>query len=168
MKTLKNIKKAVFEVAQILASDETIVKLLVNDNNNALNEPAPSIDLNTLISEHYVCIVPPVESGIRDSWRNTFITILLDTVNFGRRDDNTTGNLILYVTTDEAHAVLVDNKLRTLELIERILTLLEGKKLSSAGELSVSMVSHTMLSEFRPAYRISINFTDQNTRKVEI
>ena len=66
MKSLKNIKKSVMEIAQLLAQDEEIVKLLHNDEPTALNDAVPSVDLNTLIQEHYICICAPVEDGIKD------------------------------------------------------------------------------------------------------
>lgn len=168
MKTIKNIKKSIIEIAQILAADETILKLIYLDVPDALSQPTPEISLNQLIEQHYVCVIPPVESGIKDSWRNTFITILLDNVYFSRRDDNTAANLIIYVSTDEAHVLLEDNKMRMLEIIDKITLLLDNKKISGAGTLSVDSCSHTMLSEFRSAYRISISCNDQNTKKVEI
>lgn len=66
MKTLKNIKKCVMEIAQTLAQNENIVKLLYNDNSNALNQPKPNVSLNQLITDHYICVCAPVESGIKD------------------------------------------------------------------------------------------------------
>ncbi len=168
MKTLVNIKKSVIEVAQLLAADETILKLVYIDEPNALISPKPEITLNELIEQHYICVIPPVETGIKDSWRNTFITILLDNVSFNRRDDNTSANMIIYVSTDEAHVLLDDNKMRMLEIIDRIVAILEGKKITGAGIISVDNFNHTMLSEFRSAYRVMISFSDQNTKKVEI
>ena len=168
MKTIKNIKKSIVEVAQILAADEEILKLIYIDTPDALSQPKPEITLNELIAQHYVCVIPPVESGIKDSWRNTFITILLDNVYFNRRDDNTAANLIIYVSTDEAHVLLDDNKMRMLEIVDKVIGLLDNKKISGAGTLSVDSFTHTMLSEFRSAYRISISCNDQNTKKVEI
>ncbi len=168
MKTLRNVKKSVIEVAQLLAADPDILKLVYIDDPDALNQEKPDISLNDLISQHYICVIPPIETGIVDSWRNTFITILLDNVYFNRNDDNTASALVIYVSTDEQHVLLVDNKMRTLEIIDRIIAILEGKKLSGAGTLSIDNFSHTMLSEFRSAYRISISFNDQNTKKVEI
>lgn len=168
MKTLKNIKKSVLEIAQILAQEDDIVKLLYNDNASALNEPRPPVDLNTLIQEHYICICAPVESGIKDQWKNTFLTVLLDNVYFGRQDDNTTVSLKIYVSTDEQHLLLDDNKNRLLELVDRVINKIDGYKISTAGKIEVSSFSHTMLSEFRFAYMIVVSFNDQNPRKVEI
>lgn len=168
MKSLKNIKKCVNEIAQILVHNDNIVKLLFNDQPSALTDPKPDVDLNTLIQEHYICVCAPVESGIQNEWKNTFLTILLDNCYFGRQDDNTTTTLKIYVSTDEQHLLINDNKNRLLELLDLVITELDGHKLSSAGKLEVTSFAHTMLSEFRFAYAIIVTFSDQNTGKVEI
>lgn len=168
MKSLKNIKKSVMEIAQLLAQKDEIVKLLYNDQATALNDPKPGVDLNTLIKEHYICICAPVESGIKDSWKNTFLTVLLDTGFFGRQDDNADITLKIYVSTDEQHLQLVDNRNRLFELMDNVISTLDGVKLSSAGKINVGSFSHTMLSEFRFAYVITITFSDQVSKKVEI
>ena len=168
MKSLKNIKKSVMEIAQLLAQDEEIVKLLHNDEPTALNDAVPSVDLNTLIQEHYICICAPVEDGIKDQWKNTFLTVLLDNGFFGRSDDNTSITIKIYVSTDEQHLLLIDNKNRLFELMERVIDDLDNRKLSSAGTITVNSFNHTMLSEFRFAYVISLSFNEQVTRKVEI
>lgn len=168
MKTLKNIKKCVMEIAQTLAQNENIVKLLYNDNSDALNQPKPDVSLNQLIQDHYICVCAPVESGIKDQWKNTFLTVLLDTCFFGGQDDNTTVSLKVYVSTDEQHLLIDDNKNRLLELLDEVINTLDGFKLSTAGKIEVKNFAHTMLSEFRFAYAIIVTFSDQNTRKVEI
>lgn len=168
MKTLKNIKKCVMEIAQTLAQNDNIVKLLYNDDPDALNQPKPSVDLNTLIQEHYICVCAPVESGINNQWKNTFLTVLLDTAYFTGQDDNTNVSLKIYVSTDEQHLLINDNKNRLLELLDEVIGELDGFKISTAGQIEVKSFAHTMLSEFRFAYVIVIGFNDQNPRKVQI
>lgn len=168
MKTLKNIKKSVMEIAQTLAQNEDIVKLLYNDKSSALTDDPPDVDLNTLIQENYICICAPVEDGIKDQWKNTFLTILLDTGFFGRQDDNTAVTIKIYISTDRQHLLLDDNKNRLFELMDQVINTLDQMKISTAGKLDCSNFAHTMLSEFRFAYVITFTFADQNARKVEI
>ena len=168
MKTLVNIKKCVMEIAQTLAQNENIVKLLFNDSANALEQPKPDVSLNQLIQEHYICVCAPVESGIKDQWKNTFLTVLLDNCYFGGQDDNTTVSLKIYVSTDEQHLLLNDNKNRLLELLDEVIHTLDGFKIATAGKIDVKSFAHTMLSEFRFAYAITIGFNDQNPGKVQI
>lgn len=53
MLKLINIKKAPKEIAQILAQNETLRSLLVNDSSNALSLTC-SKTVNDLINEHYI------------------------------------------------------------------------------------------------------------------
>lgn len=168
MKSIRNIKKSVLEIAQLLAQNDNIVKLLYNDHSSALLEDRPDITLNQLLNDHYICICAPIESGIRDTWRNTFLTILLDNCYLDQKDDNYMASVKIYVSTEEQFLMLDDNKNRLFELIDEIIMTLEDKKLSSAGKMTVSTFSHTMLTEFRFAYVITVSFSDQTTRKVEI
>lgn len=168
MKTLKNIKKTLMEIAQTLAQNDNIVKLLYNDEPTALTDPKPDVTLNKLIEEHYICVCAPTESGIKNQWKNTFLTVLLDSCYFGTQDDNTSVTYKIYVSTDEQHIQLNDNKHRLLELADEVISTLDGFKLSTAGKIEVKNFVHTMLSEFRFAYAIIIGFNDQNPRKVEI
>ena len=156
------------EIAQTLAQNEDIVKLLYNDKSSALTDDTPDVDLNTLIQENYICICAPVEDGIKDQWKNTFLTILLDTGFFGRQDDNTAVTIKIYISTDRQHLLLDDNKNRLFELMDQVINTLDQMKISTAGKLDCSNFAHTMLSEFRFAYVITFTFADQNARKVEI
>lgn len=96
------------------------------------------------------------------------MTVLLDNCYFGGQDDNTSVTLKIYVSTDEQHLLIDDNQNRLLELLDRVITKLDGFKLSTAGKIEVKSFAHTMLSEFRFAYAVIISFNDQNPRKVEI
>ena len=93
---------------------------------------------------------------------------MLDNGFFGRSDDNTSITIKIYVSTDEQHLLLIDNKNRLFELMDRVIDDLDNRKLSSAGTITVNSFNHTMLSEFRFAYVISLSFNEQVTRKVEI
>jgi len=168
MRKLGNLKKAVIEIAQILAQDETICKLLVNDSNDPLNEATPSMTLNDLIDQKYICIFPPVENRIEDYGRNTFLSILLEDITFSNEDKVNSASIIIYASTNEDHILLVNNKNRLLEIVDKIAELLDNKKISVAGKLNLRTAVHTMLSEFHSAYRIRFTLSDQSTERVEI
>lgn len=168
MKPLKNIKKSVMEIASLLAQDITLVKLVYNDGVDALDHNIPvSVDLNFLIKNHYISIFPPVENRIEEYGRNTFISILLDTI-ISSTEPNTRGNLIIYVSTIESELLIKDNRNRLLEICDRIIAVLQGTKLSAVGEINITSISHVMLSEFHTAYRLNLNISDQVTVKGEM
>lgn len=165
MKTIRNLKKCALEMATLLAQDDTIKKLLITDTEKALQEPVPDYPLNRLLEEHYVSIYPPVENRIEEYYRNTFLSILLDTI-IGQ--DYQTGNYLIYVSTDTAHVSLINNQDRLLELVDRVCNILDGTKLTSAGEVSVTSVAYESLSDLHPAYRISVHVKDQVAPKGDL
>lgn len=167
MVNLINIKKSPVEIATTLAQDNTIKKLLYIDEEDALSQDVPDVDLNDLLREHYISMEPPVENRIQDYDRNTFISILVDTV-MPAGEGNMRANFVIYVSTNMDHQMLENNKNRLLELCDRIILLLQDKKLSSAGQLTFSSMSHLMLSEFHSAYRLGFGMTDQQKKVGDI
>lgn len=167
-KNIGNLKKAAIEIGQLLASNGKLCNLLYLDTPDALQVEPHSYSLNEMINEKYVTVYPPVETAIKNAERNTFIVILLDNINLYVADNNTRASFTIYVTTDADHILLNENKNRLLEMCDEVLTTLHETKLSSAGAIEVTSISHVMLSEFRAGYRIALSITDQSHRKAEI
>lgn len=167
MVSLINIKKSPVEIATVLAQDDTIKKLLIIDNPNALSQDVPEVDLNYLLENHYISMEPPVENRIQQYDRNTFISILVDTI-MPASEGNFRANYVIYVSTNMDHQMLDDNKNRLLELSDRIIRLLQDKKFSSSGQMNFSSMSHLMLSEFHSAYRLGFSMVDQQKKVGDI
>ena len=53
-------------------------------------------------------------------------------------------------------------------MCDKINSLLDGKKLTTSGELRVTSFSHVMLSEVHSSYRISANISDQKKGNSDI
>ena len=166
MRNLINIKRAVLEIANLLAQDEMLCKLLVNDTASAMTDAAPSKTINDLIQENYISIFPPVENRIEEYGRNTFVSILVDNINGDSTTLHTT--IVVYVSTNADHILLNNNKNRLLEAVDRINTKLQNQKITAAGKLDITNISHVMLSEFHSGYKINIRFEDQATGNGEI
>ena len=166
---LKNIKKAPFEIATLLAADKDIVRLLCDDRASVLID---KVDINKtvedLIKEKYIGFYPATEVGIKDIDRNTFIIINIEDMSLRSNDNNISVNGTIYLTTDYSHALLENNTLRLIELADAIDSLLENQKLTSAGKIQLSSVSYVVFSDFRSGYRINFRFNDQPTRKAEL
>lgn len=167
MVNLINVKKSPVEIATTLAQDNIIKKLLIIDNADALTEDVPEVDLNYLLENHYISMEPPVENRIQQYDRNTFISILVDTV-MPASEGNTRTNYVIYVSTNMDHQMLNNNKNRLLELADRIIILLQDKKFTSSGQMSFSSMSHLMLSEFHSAYRLGFSMVDQQKKVGDI
>lgn len=168
MNKLRNIKNAVFEIAQILGQDDILCRLLVVDDNDPFNAERPNKDVNDLISEKYISMYTPTENAIEDFGRNTFVSIIIDNISLTSADANSRAIISIYVSTDLSHTIIKNNKNRLLEMCDRIETLLDNAKLSSAGQITVSSIQHVMLSELHDAYRLGCSISDQIIRKAEI
>ena len=166
MKNLRNIKKAPFEIAQILANNKTFCALLVDDSNTPTD---CSMSLTELLNNHYITIYPPVNDGsIIDFNRNTYAIILLDSIDTNSTNNNISVTGYIYITTDNAHVLLSENRNRLLELADVVLQVLNGVKLTSAGELQIGRINYVMLDTFKSGYRISFTITDQQAERTEI
>lgn len=166
---LKNIKKIPFEIAAVLASKEEIVKLIYDDDPSVLiKKNQLPISMGELIKENYIGFYPATETGINQIDKNTFIVINVEDINLYSTDDNISINGAIYITTDKAHCLLSNNKLRLLELADEIESALENYKLSSAGKITLSSINYVVFSDFRSGYRINFRCSDQQSRKVEL
>lgn len=173
---LKNLKRIPFEIAEALISKEEwkkesrekFLKLLINDTSSALEVKTSDVSVDYLIEKNYIGFYPATEAGIKDNDRNTFLIINLEDFNLQNADNNINVTGAIYITTDKSHCLLDNKKLRLLELIDVIDTLLDNQKLSSAGKISLTSANYVVFSDFRSGYRINFRCSDQQTRKAEL
>ena len=165
---LKTLKKTPFQIAQLIASNPTVVNLIYNDSPSVLTDENVIVEFNSLVTDGYINFYPATDAGIRDIQRNTFIVINLEDFNLNATDSNTTATGAIYITTDKAHSLLDNNKLRLLELADEIETTLADQKLASAGQIKMMSMTYVVFSEFRSGYRISFRLADHQTRKAEL
>ena len=108
---LKNLKNAPIEIASTLASNETIIRLIYDDEPSVLlNKKTISLSIEELINQNYIGFYPATETGINSIDRNTFIIINLEDFNLQNTDSNTGCTGAIYITTDKAHCLLSNNK----------------------------------------------------------
>lgn len=166
---LKTLKKAPFELAQMLAMNDNIIRLLYDDQSTALSDPKDfSLSVEDLINKNYIGFYPATETGIKDVDKSTFLIINLEDVSFQNVDNNTSATGAIYITTDKSHCQLTNNQLRLLELVDEIESTLEGKKLSAAGQVRLTSANYVVFSDFRCGYRINFRINDQTARKAEL
>jgi hypothetical protein len=164
MRNINNIKKSYLEIAHLIASNQKIQQLLLDDTDD-LSSKENKLTLEELINGHYITFYPLVEADIVDKTRNTFIVLFVSSISF---EENMSADCDIYVTTDSAHFQLKNGGNRLLDLTNEIVKTLDGVKLSSASEIRVNNVSMEIISEMRASYDISISFADQNTEKATI
>lgn len=173
MKELKLLEKTLFEMIYILASDLEIQKLLYVDDNNYNSDKFTNFALlptQQMIDDEYISIAPHLENGIENSTRNTFLVIQLEDISLESYDGGMRASGAIHIVTDKQHELMKPNRSRLLMIADRIISILEHKKLSAAGELEFNTLSRIVYSEYTFGYRLSFNFTDQqlDNRKAEI
>lgn len=167
MRPLTNIKKAPLEIAQLLANNKELVKLLVNDSPSALNEEITIPDVNSLISDQYINFYGPTEYGIQNFDRTAFISVFIDNGSYNHTDKNMNVSVIVYYCTKTDSILLDNNKNRLLEAVDRIFDSLDQQKVSAAGKLEGSSINYVFLDDFHIGYRMRFTLNDQQNRKVE-
>ena len=165
MKILINIKKIPLEIGQLLSQNKKLCGLIIDDS---ADPQLVEKTYNELLNDKYFTIYSPVSDGISDKERNTYLTIVIDTINLKKEDNNifTTGNI--YITTDENHILIKNNKNRLLEMADQIVQTIDNAKLSSAGTVSVDSLVYTTLTKHKIGYIISFSVSDQQIESVEI
>lgn len=166
MKDLRNIKTIPFEIGQLLAKNPTLCGLMLDDSNDPKTIES---SFSSLLNNHYINMYPPIESGdIQDYNKSSYIIILIDTINTNNGNQNISVTGHIYVTTDLNHILLTNNKNRLLEMSDQVFKTLNGEKLTSSGELRINYISYTVINNFRSAYRISFEISDQQIERTEI
>lgn len=183
MGRLLNIKKVPFEIAAILAKDVKLKKLLLDDKPDALTASNVSYQIilpdgttrdytaQDLIDEKYIWVHDPIlEYAIKKFERHSVIIISLESINPYSVNDNILGTGAIFVITSSDTTLLEGNKFRALEMADQIDVLLNNKKLSSAGILTISSFDEVIYNEFSTGYRINFSIADQinveNTEEV--
>ena len=167
MSALETIKKIPMEIVVLLASNLELQQLLVSSNNDP-DSWTNTYDINTLLNQEYISFTPVVDQNISTNNKNTFIIVNLDEIDFSRQDNNVLATGVIFIGTDKQHAVLKNNKLRLLEMIDEIFQTLDKKKLSTSGEINMQYATFVSYSEYVFGYKITFNIAEQESRKVEI
>lgn len=169
MKNLRNIKKTYFEIAQLLAQNERLQRLLVLESDDPFKESFTSLTINELFEKKYISLTTPfLEEGIETNWRNMFLTIRFDDISFEGMNDNFEVRGAIVFGAHDNYVMLKDNKCRLLEIIDEVLKTLDDQKLSAAGKISVSGCTAVSFSPYVTGYRMSFYFSDLSSRKAEI
>lgn len=154
---LLNLKTAAQEIGQILSEDEILQRLLICDSADALTKNFTQRDFNTLVQEHYITF-DPTEHAITENDKNNFLVITDNVISFG---DTVSSMWDIHIVVDSDNLILADNKLRILEIADRIIVDLDDIKLSTAGQITVTGVERCFYSEFLNGRKISLEITEQ-------
>ena len=166
MKDINMISKTIFEIAQALAENPELQRLLVIDSPDVLKTPFRLRNLNELLKDEYISLAPFVENGKIEIKRNTLLLVRLEDISFEEEEAEAKGSI--YIATDKDHVLIDDNKNRLFEMINQILHSIDSRKFSAAGKVEIYYTHPITYSEFTFGYRIMFRFSDQFHRKAEL
>ncbi len=167
MGKLTTIEKSINEIIIALSRNQRFCALLMDDTPQADQHAVIVPEWTDLVKQDYVKLYPASLDSAANPVKNTFVVLLINGIAI--TNDDLLVDADIYVTTDEAHVLLDNFSNRLIKLSDEAVNTLDGLKLSSAGSIEIESITHVMLTEWRPAYRIHFTFTDQvSSRKAEI
>ena len=161
---LDNIQSALFEIKRVLIEDEEIRKLLYNDSNDALNLDTPSIES----VDDYISLYPVYEFNTESGGynHNCGISIGVSVIDPVDEVVQVIASLSINVLVNSNKWVLTGNKIRPLEIADRIIELLENKKFSTSSTLSFDGMTNLIMTKRISGYALSFTMND-GTAKIE-
>ena len=157
---LKQIQSTLAGIKTVLLKDTIVRKLLCNDSNNCLNMDAP----DEKSAEKYITLKPVFQfENIDDYTQQGMINIFLSD---GQPDDEInifSGVLQINVVYNTDKWELIDNKIRTLELADKVINLLNNKKFSTSNKLKFDNLQQLILSKQLVGYALLFTINDGNS-----
>jgi hypothetical protein len=141
METIISTEQAIFQIRNILTNDEVVRKLLYIQTPAALTS---TDNVTTAMVANLITIVPYVTDigGIENSSQSNFIVIYPSYLDLSSDVEHVIDiSIDLFVYKD--HYILNGNKLRLNQLLDRVIYLLEDKKLSFAERFTISSAKLT-------------------------
>jgi hypothetical protein len=145
MKTIELVEQTLYQIKNILINDETIRKLLYLQIPGALasNTNVTSSQVNGLIS-----VIPYVQDddGIENSSQSNFIVLYCNYMNFQEdMQHSLTIGIDIFIYKD--YYLLDGSKMRLTQLLNRVVDLLEDKKLAFAEKFTISDARLTSIDQ---------------------
>jgi hypothetical protein len=141
METIISTEQAIFQIRNILTNDEVVRKLLYIQTPAALTS---TDNVTTAMVANLITIVPYVTDigGIENSSQSNFIVIYPSYLDLSSDVEHVIDiSIDLFVYKD--HYIINGNKLRLNQLLDRVIYLLEDKKLSFAERFTISSAKLT-------------------------
>ena len=159
---LTRIESSLAAIKTKLLEDDTIKQLLFYDSNDALNIEAP--DRKKV--EKYVTLRPVYQFENKDDYnQNSMINIYMTQAS---PLDDTVGvdsilqiNVICNVDIWE----LVDDKIRPLQIANRVIKLLDNKKFTTSNKLSFDSLTDLIISKTVCGYALLFSLVDGSGEK---
>jgi hypothetical protein len=136
IKTIELVEQSIYQIKNILLNDLTIRKLLYLQTPDALMS---NVSVTTTQAQGLISIVPYVQDdgGIENSSQSNFIVIYPPLMDFTSDiEHRATISIDIFVYKD--YYILDGAKMRLTQILNRIMNLLENKKLAFAEKFTIS------------------------------
>lgn len=155
-KILDNIQEAIFQVIALIQGNSEVRKLVYYDTPDALSQPDVSYSTpadHFTVSAIFDITEPPFD-------KNTLISVVL-TQGIRREDVSLIGGVLkVNILTRSGLWKLDNNKIRTLELANLIIDVLDSEKVAHSNKLFFSEMELSVLDENVNGYTLNFLITD--------
>lgn len=154
---LERIESTMAAMRTKLLADEKIKKLLFFDSNNALFCTLPE-DINL---DKYITLRPVYEFENKKEYdQNSMINIYMTQASPYEDVEKVAGVLQVNVICNVDIWELVDNKIRPLQLVDRIVKLVNGHKFTASNKIVLNTISDLIVSKTMVGYALLFEITD--------
>lgn len=154
---LERIELTLAAIRTKLLKDEKIRKLLFHDSNNALEMLAPQENQ----IQNYITLKPVFEFENKNDYnQNTIVNIY--TTQIIPTDDvkSCTGVVQINVACNSDVWELLDNKIRPLQICNKIIQLVHGQKFNVSNKLVLDSISDLIINKKMIGYALLFEITD--------
>lgn len=156
---LEGIQNTLIAIRKQLLSDKIIRKLIFNDSNNALNMDVPLLEE----CKKYITLKPIYQfENKKDYEQNTMINIFLTDGQPLDEEVGLDGVIQINVVVNIDKWDLLDDKIRPIELSNRIIKILNNKKFITSNPLSFSSITQLIINKQLVGYALLFNIVDGN------
>lgn len=149
-KMFDNLQEAIFEIRHLIQSDSEVRKMLLVDTKNALEAPEPEFSEATdhiVVSAVFDITEPPFD-------KNTIMTVVLHRATYDSESVVTSGMVKINILTRSELWELKNRKIRPLEIANRIVAILNNKKVSVSHKLYFSSIELAILNDDVNGYSV--------------
>ena len=151
MSKLDLLQKTIYQIKTLIQNDKNIRKLLLHDVNNALEAAEVPYDE----AEEYIVLSPIFDMTKEPFNKNTIISIALSRGVKAEDEKILNGIVKINVLTQSTLWPLTDNKIRPLEIANRLMDLLDGTKMATSHKLVFNVIEVAILNENVNGYSLS-------------
>jgi len=154
------LEKTLTEIKSVLLNDELVRKLVYNNSNNCLNMDTPTKD----VVKKYITLHPIYQFENTEPYEQQgMINIYMATNAIDNGYTTSSGVIQINVVFNVDKWDLIDNKIRPIELINRVVQLVNNKKFSISNQLIYTNTQPLVLSKQLIGYALLFDYVDGNS-----